>query len=258
MLRIQLTRLCVTDSLKKDFSSLPLSLLLSRLLLYITWIISPMDCEHMTGVKKLRLQSLDIGSCLPEGDSFCTQRVQNSFCSTEKNECFCKSGYYSIQEDDGITCKTLLTNHKCQLDGDCKYVKNSICHPGAGACICPSGTIYVPQEHACRIYINQYSNNFCMKCKSYHGVCYLIENEKGSMHNKSIQPNRQNEKPRYGCKCPHNTMTINNNLLVKKNSLIIPSFQKLQDSKLEQVSDETDLSSELDKQSDNFMCRGLL
>lgn len=46
------------------------------------------------------------GPCLQEGDTFCTKRVANSMCSTEKNECFCKPGYVSIQESYGITCKT--------------------------------------------------------------------------------------------------------------------------------------------------------
>ncbi|TPP66462.1 hypothetical protein FGIG_01803 [Fasciola gigantica] len=90
------------------------------------------------------------GPCLHEGDSFCTRRVANSMCSTEKNECFCKPGYVSIQESYGITCKTLLTNLKCQVDADCVHVFNSACHPGAGLCACPSGTIYVAQDHACR------------------------------------------------------------------------------------------------------------
>ncbi|RTG86534.1 uncharacterized protein DC041_0003002 [Schistosoma bovis] len=50
-----------------------------------------------------------------------------------------------------INLKLVLTNDKCQLDSDCIYVKNSICHPGAGACICPSGTIYVPEEQSCKL-----------------------------------------------------------------------------------------------------------
>ncbi|KER31930.1 LOW QUALITY PROTEIN: hypothetical protein T265_12885 [Opisthorchis viverrini] len=43
----------------------------------------------------------------------------------------------------------LLSNLKCQVDNDCVHVTNSVCHPGAGYCACPSGTIYVPQQHSC-------------------------------------------------------------------------------------------------------------
>ncbi|VDP08586.1 unnamed protein product [Schistosoma curassoni] len=46
------------------------------------------------------------GPCLQEGDAYCMRRVANSMCSLEKNECFCKPGYVSIQESYGITCKT--------------------------------------------------------------------------------------------------------------------------------------------------------
>ncbi|VDQ09323.1 unnamed protein product [Trichobilharzia regenti] len=46
------------------------------------------------------------GPCLQEGDAYCMRRVANSMCSIEKNECFCKPGYVSIQESYGITCKT--------------------------------------------------------------------------------------------------------------------------------------------------------
>lgn len=47
----------------------------------------------------------------------------------------------------------VLTNLKCQVDADCVHIWNSACHPGAGLCACPSGTIYVAQDHACRKYI---------------------------------------------------------------------------------------------------------
>ncbi|CAH8863701.1 unnamed protein product [Trichobilharzia szidati] len=93
-------------------------------------------------------------------------------CSIEKNECFCKPGYVSIQESYGITCKTLLTNLKCQVDSDCVHVINSACHPGAGYCACPGGTIYVPQDHACRQSAENNQNQFCSKCRQVNGVCY--------------------------------------------------------------------------------------
>ncbi|XP_018653380.1 hypothetical protein Smp_131340 [Schistosoma mansoni] len=80
----------------------------------ISWNLNMIRCNQGIGMKKLRLQSLDIEFCLPIGDSFCTELVPNSFCSIEKNECFCKYGHYSIQEDDGIICKT------CKLN--CSYI----------------------------------------------------------------------------------------------------------------------------------------
>ncbi|KER28234.1 hypothetical protein X801_00085, partial [Opisthorchis viverrini] len=90
--------------------------------------------------------------CLPEGDSYCRDRVPNSICLPEKNECFCKLGYVAIQEDHGISCKTLLTGLKCKVDADCVHFSHSACHPGAGYCYCPAGTRLVLQEHACRTF----------------------------------------------------------------------------------------------------------
>ncbi|KAH8873346.1 Endoglin antigen [Schistosoma japonicum] len=58
-------------------------------------------------VRKLT-HTMKLESCSSIGDSFCIKHVPNSFCLTEKNECFCKYGYYSIQEDDGIMCKTSM------------------------------------------------------------------------------------------------------------------------------------------------------
>ncbi|KAM3178720.1 hypothetical protein ACTXT7_001986 [Hymenolepis weldensis] len=89
------------------------------------------------------------GPCADEGDAYCIKRVPNSFCSVTKNECFCQPAYVAIQEEYGITCKPLLTSLSCHVDKDCVHVKNSICHPGAGFCACPGGTVYVAQEHAC-------------------------------------------------------------------------------------------------------------
>uniref|UniRef100_A0A095C4T2 EB domain-containing protein n=1 Tax=Schistosoma haematobium TaxID=6185 RepID=A0A095C4T2_SCHHA len=73
----------------------------------------------------------------------------------------------------------LLTNDKCQLDSDCIYVKNSICHPGAGACICPSGTIYVPEEQSCKFYmdVNAHTIQFRLILTSY-GINHISINLK--------------------------------------------------------------------------------
>ncbi|THD28934.1 hypothetical protein D915_000222 [Fasciola hepatica] len=171
----------------------------------------------------LRLRNLDIGPCLHEGDSFCTRRVANSMCSTEKNECFCKPGYVSIQESYGITCKTLLTNLKCQVDADCVHIFNSACHPGAGLCACPSGTIYVAQDHACQQMAEYESNIFCNKCRQVNGMCY--KRDKTSAESPTILHSQTNSDDTYhaawyqthrsirslllgypyGCLCPYNT-----------------------------------------------------
>ncbi|CAH8596893.1 unnamed protein product [Schistosoma intercalatum] len=199
-------------------------------------------CNQDIEMRKLRLQSLDIEFCLPLGDSFCTELVPNSFCSIEKNECFCKYGYYSIQEDDGIVCKTLLTNDKCQLDSDCIYVKNSICHPGAGACICPSGTIYVPEEQSCRFQIKTFTNDFCDKCERFHGLCYRYENDRELSHN--------NQRILYGCKCPYNTVSINTNLLWNKSYI--------NQSKTSISINSTQIINYMSDKENSVFCRGLL
>ncbi|KAF8571862.1 hypothetical protein P879_01653, partial [Paragonimus westermani] len=90
------------------------------------------------------------GPCALVGDAYCTQRVSNSMCSKLLNECYCKPGFVAIQEEHNVTCKTLLTDLKCQTDKDCVHFENSVCHPGAGFCTCPGETILAVQEYACR------------------------------------------------------------------------------------------------------------
>ncbi|CAH8612531.1 unnamed protein product [Schistosoma curassoni] len=158
------------------------------------------------------------------------RRVANSMCSLEKNECFCKPGYVSIQESYGITCKTLLTNLKCQVDSDCIHVVNSACHPGAGYCACPGGTIYVSQDNACRQSAENNQNPFCLKCRQANGVCYHYSSNQISNSNEVKRYKRYEYKDHklipfnspvdvifkeilqysentetYGCSCPHNT-----------------------------------------------------
>ncbi|CAH8631280.1 unnamed protein product [Schistosoma rodhaini] len=216
----------------------------------ILWNLNMIKCNQGIGMKKLRLQSLDIEFCLPIGDSFCTELVPNSFCSTEKNECFCKYGHYSIQEDDGIICKTLLTNDKCQLDSDCIYVKNSICHPGAGACICPSGTIYIPEEQACRFQIKTFTNDYCDKCQRFHGLCYRNEEDQGIIQKFALAYSQFNERIPYRCKCPYNAVSINTNLLWNRSYIN-------QSQKLVSINDIQILDSMNKKENIGF-CRGLL
>ncbi|CAH8547462.1 unnamed protein product [Schistosoma turkestanicum] len=234
------------------FKKLPIILMIHIIYMSI-WNINTVRCSsssssssssnHERGIKKLRLQSLDIESCLPIGDSFCTEKVPNSFCSIEKNECFCKYGHYLIQEDDGFMCKTLLTNEKCQLDSDCIYVKHSICHPGAGACICPSGTIYVPEEHACRFQIKTVTNDFCQTCKHFHGLCYRYEHD-------DQEYSEFKERNHYGCKCPYNTVSINTNILWNK-SYIYQSQTLV-------PTDRIKLLDSMNENQKDGICRGLL
>ncbi|KAL5103000.1 hypothetical protein TcWFU_009145 [Taenia crassiceps] len=140
----------------------------------------------------LRLRSLDLGPCAEEGDVYCSRRVPNSFCSVTKNECFCQPAFVAIQEEYGITCKPLLTSLTCHVDKDCVHVRNSICHPGAGYCACPGGTVYVAQEHACHNFAeNPKNNSFCETCKQINGICYYAEGSEGTQE--------------FGCACPFNT-----------------------------------------------------
>ncbi|TGZ63377.1 hypothetical protein CRM22_006952, partial [Opisthorchis felineus] len=94
-------------------------------------------------------QNLEIGDCNGKPVEYCNSLVENSMCNPQKNECFCKHGFVAIQEEENVVCRTLLTELYCRVDSDCVHVDGSVCHPGAGKCVCPSGRIYVPQLHAC-------------------------------------------------------------------------------------------------------------
>ncbi|CAH8627183.1 unnamed protein product [Schistosoma rodhaini] len=214
-----------------------LLILLLILLLLLQTCIYGFIMEHsllkniQENVEYWRLRSLDLGPCLQEGDAYCMRRVANSMCSIEKNECFCKPGYVSIQESYGITCKTLLTNLKCQVDSDCIHVVNSACHPGAGYCACPGGTIYVSQDNACRQSVENNQNPFCLKCRQANGVCYHYSSSNQILNVNDIKRYKRYEykdhdlipfnspidlifkeilqytenTETYGCSCSHNT-----------------------------------------------------
>ncbi|KAF8561817.1 hypothetical protein P879_05441 [Paragonimus westermani] len=91
-----------------------------------------------------------LGDCKQKDANFCHSLVENSLCNWQRNECFCRFGYVAIREEEQLVCRTLLTELSCRMDSDCIHVDSSICHPGAGRCVCPGGWIYVEQLHACR------------------------------------------------------------------------------------------------------------
>ncbi|GAA50466.1 hypothetical protein CLF_104579 [Clonorchis sinensis] len=96
-------------------------------------------------------------------------------CNPQKNECFCKHGFVAIQEEEKVVCRTLLTELYCRVDSDCVHVDGSVCHPGAGKCVCPSGKIYVPQLHACRQRFELKMDKHCEKCLLKQGTCFLYD-----------------------------------------------------------------------------------
>nr|VZH98231.1 unnamed protein product [Spirometra erinaceieuropaei] len=147
-----------------------------------------MDAYHQDGsADNLPLRNLDIGPCIAEGDAYCTRRVANSVCSPTKNECFCQPSFVAIQEEYGITCKPLLTSLTCRVDKDCVHVRNSICHPGAGFCACPGGTVYVSQSHTCQSVVEKHNNSFCQKCRQVNGVCFWQESAADSKANENAR-----------------------------------------------------------------------
>ncbi|CAH8563095.1 unnamed protein product [Schistosoma margrebowiei] len=143
-------------------------------------------------------QSLNLGSCIKnDGDLFCQMYRRNSFCSIQHDECFCLPGYVSIYEmnDSWYTCKPLLTDLYCRIDSDCSYIHGSICHPGVGACVCPSGYEFVFQHFSCLPRVNDSSNPFCTACQRIDGVCVLNNRKNGLLLDKYHQNDLQ-------CACP--------------------------------------------------------
>ncbi|CAH8561758.1 unnamed protein product [Schistosoma curassoni] len=118
-------------------------------------------------------QSLNLGSCIKnDGDLFCQMYRRNSFCSIQHDECFCLPGYVSIYEmnNSWYTCKPLLTDLYCRIDSDCSYIHGSICHPGVGACVCPSGYEFVFQHFSC-FDIGEECNHINKVCLSQKAIC---------------------------------------------------------------------------------------
>ncbi|VDK36291.1 unnamed protein product [Taenia asiatica] len=143
----------------------PPAMLLLLPLLLLRIIIS---CPSRTQADEYHVVAA--GPCVEEGDVYCSRRVPNSFCSVTKNECFCQPAFVAIQEEYGITCKPLLTSLTCHVDKDCVHVRNSICHPGAGFCACPGGTVYVAQEHAC-LDVGDLCNEVDLLCRPRNSEC---------------------------------------------------------------------------------------
>ncbi|CAH8510042.1 unnamed protein product [Schistosoma turkestanicum] len=156
-------------------------------------------------------QSLNLGSCLLNGgDVFCQKYRRHSFCSIKHDECFCLPGYVSVYEmqDSWYTCKLLLTDLYCRIDSDCSFIHGSICHPGVGACVCPSGYEFVFQHFSCLPRVIDNSNPFCKACQKHDGVCVLKNTRKqDSTFNDYYQNNLQ-------CACPRRS----NRSVIKKDS----------------------------------------
>ncbi|KAF6770803.1 hypothetical protein AHF37_10882 [Paragonimus kellicotti] len=99
----------------------------------------------------LDFQPLHLRPCIERGgDAYCQRHVLHSFCANKSNECMCSFGHVAIYEHGfSFTCKPLLTDLLCRKAADCVHVTRSVCHPGIGLCICPSGYVFVPGLGGC-------------------------------------------------------------------------------------------------------------
>ncbi|KAK4470988.1 hypothetical protein MN116_005664 [Schistosoma mekongi] len=144
-------------------------------------------------------QSLNLGSCLMNGgDLFCQKYRRHSYCSTQQDECFCLPGYVSVYEmnDSWYTCRPLLTDLYCRMDSDCSYIHGSICHPGVGACVCPSGYEFTFQKFSCFPRVNDTSiRPYCVACQKIGGVCVWNDRKGELLLDNDNQDNIQ-------CACP--------------------------------------------------------
>ncbi|CAH8642968.1 unnamed protein product [Heterobilharzia americana] len=135
---------------------------------------------------------------------FLVQRQQN----LDIDECFCRMGYVAIRENDEVVCRTLLTDLSCRVDSDCVHVDFSVCHPGAGKCICPGNTIYVTHLHACRNKLFHQNHDACNICGPNH-VCHeVLERDLGRMNDVNANIiklgntlNTTNKLAYIGCSC---------------------------------------------------------
>ncbi|CAH8645686.1 unnamed protein product [Schistosoma bovis] len=114
-----------------------------------------------------------LGNCQSHSDDYCESHIRNSICNRIKNECFCRLGFVAIRENNEIVCRPLLTDLPCRVDSDCVHVDLSVCHPGAGRCICPGNTVYVTHLHACRTKLFHQNYDACRLCDTNH-VCHEI------------------------------------------------------------------------------------
>ncbi|CAH8542631.1 unnamed protein product [Heterobilharzia americana] len=150
-------------------------------------------------------RSLNLGSCLSNGgDLFCQQYRRNSFCSIHHDECFCSPGYVSIYEteDSWYTCKPLITDLYCRMDLECSHIHGSICHPGVGACVCPSGYEFVFQKLACLRRVNDDLKPFCAACQRSGGTCVMTKD--------GVSLN--NQQSDLQCACPRKRWTKSDTL----------------------------------------------
>ncbi|CAH8858276.1 unnamed protein product [Trichobilharzia szidati] len=168
--------------------------------MYKTFILLVI-CKSLQGenIYPTDFRSLNLGSCtLNGGDVYCRQYRRDSFCSLLQDECFCLPGYVSVNEmdDSWYTCKPLITDLYCRMDLECAHISGSICHPGVGACVCPSGYEFVLQQFACLPRINDNRNSLCTACQRSGGICVM---------NKTDYP-MNNYQSELQCACPRRRM----------------------------------------------------
>ncbi|CAL8100191.1 unnamed protein product [Calicophoron daubneyi] len=137
-----------------------------------------------------------LGDCKNKSADYCSSKIQNSVCNWAKGECFCRLGYVAIQEDEEIVCRTLLTDLSCRMDSDCIHVESSICHPGAGKCVCPGGTIYVPHLHACPD-VGEKCDEVSRICRAQMAVCV-----------RTVRRSISRDSAAGLCLCPEDTIPV--------------------------------------------------
>ncbi|VDP83308.1 unnamed protein product [Echinostoma caproni] len=150
------------------------------------------------------------GPCKSRNPNYCPEHVANSVCNTQRDECFCRSGYVAIREADEIVCRTYLS---CRIDADCTHVDGSICHPGAGKCVCPGGTVFVAHLHACRKRIFTGQSDICEMCIALGGVCFAFQ-----------ETEIQNNTPSSGIGCECSSISTNE---VRVHGLMNDAYQRV-------------------------------
>ncbi|OON21280.1 hypothetical protein X801_02821, partial [Opisthorchis viverrini] len=177
---------------------------------------------------------LHLGDCNRKPVEYCNSLVENSMCNPQKNECFCKHGFVAIQEEEKVVCRTLLTELYCRVDSDCVHVDGSVCHPGAGKCVCPSGKIYVPQLHGCRQRFETKMDQSCEKCLLKQGTCFLYDLKDQPVNSKHTS--NVDQSLAVGCVCPQSVIKHGSENL----TLLVPTDGGLCGSQLVDIGEECD------------------
>ncbi|CAH8673348.1 unnamed protein product [Schistosoma rodhaini] len=185
------------------------------IILATSWIT---DNDGITIIQQVHLiqkqQNLDIGNCQNHSDDYCESHIRNSICNRIKNECFCRLGFVAIRENNEIVCRPILTDLPCRVDSDCVHVDLSVCHPGAGRCICPGNTVYVTHLHACRTKLFHQNYDACRMCDTNH-VCHeIMSRDLNRVKDLNIivikldgTLNSSNEPAFVGCTCEFNPVS---------------------------------------------------